>query len=84
MEIKENPLVTQAAQDRHTDCCTNDTCKACGSRVSTYNCNAALVEQRPTAAAWDWWSACDNADCVHAQGEGVFQEPLDWVNKAKV
>ena len=79
-----NPLMTLAAIDRHSDdatCCANNFCRACGSHVSGYTCNANVIAQRPAAAEWDWWQACDNADCEHAYGEGLFQFQNDWVVK---
>ncbi|WP_459252796.1 hypothetical protein [Paraburkholderia sediminicola] len=82
METTINPLKTLAASCRHTKCCQDDMCVACGSPVSTYNANADLINQRPDANDWDWWCACDNADCVHAYGEGIFDEPLEWTTKA--
>lgn len=77
-----NPLIELARPDRRAVCCNDDICTVCGSPVSTYNANADLVDQRPEASNWDWWCACDNADCVHAYGEGLFQEPLGWMDKA--
>lgn len=79
--MNTNPLIALARSDRHTECCGHDICAACGSPVSTYNANADLVDQRPEASEWDWWCACDNADCIHAYGEGLFQEPLGWMGK---
>lgn len=83
IEFVTNPLIEQAAVDRHDGlCCRNQFCKVCGSHVSGYNCNEALNRQRPEAAGeWDWWVACDNANCIHAHGEGIFQDTPDWVYK---
>ena len=76
-----NPLVIQAASDRHTECCVNQHCQVCGSHVSTYNANESLSAARPEAwMQWDWWVSCDNADCIHAWGEGLFQTPPSWVD----
>jgi hypothetical protein len=79
--MKVNPLIDQAASDRHGDCCKNQYCMACGAHVSGYNANASLIAMRPEAEkeGWDWWVACDNADCAHAYGEGVFQSNPDWI-----
>jgi hypothetical protein len=74
-----NPLITQATADRHTECCQDTVCKTCGAHVSGYNCNASLITQRPEGQEWDWWMACDNEACVHAWGEGVWQDTPDWV-----
>lgn len=74
-----NELIEKAASCRHDECCKNQFCLECGSHVSTYNCNTDLVAQRPNAASWDWWVACDNAECEHAVGEGLFQDPPDWL-----
>jgi hypothetical protein len=73
-----NPLVTLAKKDRHVTV-TQKTCICCGSKVSTYNANAKVIALRPTANNSDWWAACDNADCVNAEGEGYFQEQPDWI-----
>jgi hypothetical protein len=80
-----NPLMEQAKADRHPDeanCCKDNICKTCGAHVSGYNANAALRAARPEAEHEDWWMACDNADCVHAYGEGqgVNNWP-DWIGK---
>lgn len=77
--MNNNPLIVQAAKDRHGECCLNQFCKDCGSHVSGYNCNSDLVAFRPEAIEWDWWMACDNADCKHAYGEGIWQDDPDWV-----
>lgn len=57
------------------------TCKACGSDVEEYLCNEGFIKVRPEAARWDWWAVCQNVDCQHHHGEGVFQSALDWVVK---
>ena len=77
--MKLNPLIATAAEDRHIHCCQNQFCRACGSHVSGYNANEPLIAARPEGAKWDWWLACDNADCPNAEGEGLFQELPDWV-----
>jgi hypothetical protein len=77
--VEVNPLMRLAESERHINCCQNDVCAACGSPVSTYNANSDVIDQRPEASEWDWWCACDNANCVHAYGEGLFQDALDWV-----
>jgi hypothetical protein len=82
--MNQNPLIVLAAEDRHTECCTNQFCRACGSPVSTYNANQSVVVQRPEASEWDWWTACDNADCLNAYGEGEFQGKPDWVVEGKL
>ena len=80
--MRQNPLMTQADIDRHKfNCCKDQTCRECGSHVSGYNCNDVLLSMRPEAKDWDWWLACDNADCQHARGEGLFQRKPDWVLK---
>ena len=73
-----NPLVKLAAYDRHMHSVTR-TCTCCGSDISTYNANSKVVALRADAVNWDWWAACDNADCEHAEGEGYFQESPDWI-----
>ena len=75
----KNPLIEQAASDRHERPLRFRTCKVCDSNVSSYNCNPTLVKLRPEASAWDWWYACDNGNCEHAYGEGYFQAKPDWV-----
>jgi hypothetical protein len=77
--MKLNPLIELAGSERHQGCCTDHACKSCGSPVSTYNANDPLVKQRREAEGWDYWCACDNADCEHAYGEGMFQDKPDWV-----
>ncbi len=82
-----NPLIEQAASERHGDdatCCKDNYCKDCGAHVSGYNANAQLISYRPEAETWDWWIACDNADCKHAYGEGLFQFLPDWVEDRRV
>lgn len=56
-------------------------CRACGSPVTGYTANAALIALRPEAASWDWWVACDNVACDHHYGEGLFQVEPDWVEE---
>lgn len=75
-----NPLVALASTDRHIRL-QAQTCTCCGSTVSTYNANPDVVSLRSEASEWDWWAACDNADCVNAYGEGYFQESPDWIKK---
>lgn len=53
-------------------------CANCGAPVSHYTCNGDLIAKRPEAATWDWWAACDNAECPNHHGEGIFQEWPDW------
>lgn len=76
-----SPLVLLAAKDRHTGKPTKYRydCKICGCPVSTYNCNSTLLEHRPKGEGWDWFLACDNADCTNSWGEGFFQSKPDWV-----
>lgn len=79
--IKPNPLIEQAAKDRHDKCCASNVCADCGSHVSGYNANQSVIDRRPEAAEWNWWLACDNADCPRAYGEGLFQDWPEWVTK---
>lgn len=77
-----NPLIEQAAEHRHQ----NDVqyrCRACGSSVSTYNCNGTMYDLRPELNddPWDWWIACDAGDCKHTHGEGFWQGKPDWVTQ---
>ena len=81
VKIAPNSLIEIAASDRHDTCCAAQKCRACGSHVSTYNANGPLIGARPEASEWDWWVACDNADCEHAYGEGLFQELIEWIAK---
>lgn len=67
-----------AESERHDTCCQDDTCRDCGTAVSTYNCNDPVTAFRPEAATWDWWVACDNADCPNSYGEGLFQNDIAW------
>lgn len=83
MSYRLNPLLHQAAENRHTKCCQNRYCLRCDAKVSTYNCNDPVVAVRPDAAGWDWWAACDNADCENAFGEGEFQEMPEWIEVRK-
>lgn len=53
-------------------------CRDCQSTISHYTCNHDLIVKRPDAATWDWWSACDNPDCPHHEGEGIFQFRPKW------
>lgn len=75
----QNPLIEFAAKDRHTG--YNYYCVDCGSSVSTYNCNEFLYAARPELVndPWDWWIACDNAACIHAYGEGFWQDKPEWM-----
>jgi hypothetical protein len=59
-------------------CGVYGTCRDCGSSVSHYTCNADLIAQRPQAAEWDWWAACDNTQCPNHVGEGIFQHRPDF------
>lgn len=54
-------------------------CRDCGAPVSYYTCNGEIVIKRPEAANEDWWAACDNEECGHHYGEGVFQDDPDWL-----
>lgn len=84
--MRRNSLMDTASADRHKDdakCCRDNYCKVCGSHVSGYNANSATIAARPEAAREDWWIACDNADCAHSYGEGLFQELPDWVTKKR-
>jgi hypothetical protein len=75
--VKPNPLIEQAKTERHKNC-DYLICKSCGANVSTYNANWPFIKHRPEADEWDWWAACDNANCEHAYGEGYFQTKLKW------
>jgi hypothetical protein len=77
--MQKNSLLEKAARDLHIICCINQFCSLCGSHVSGYNANESVINERPEADAWDWWLACDNADCVNSYGEGIFQGRPDWV-----
>lgn len=79
MTSKANSLILACAVDRHGDCCDDQRCTVCGAHVSTYNCNETVVALRPEAAHEDWWAACDNGECVHSYGEGIFQISPDWI-----
>src|ERR1039458_8463232 len=79
--MKLNELIEQAKADWHTECCLDHSCRSCGAHVSTYNANQPFVNYRPEAEIWDWWVACDNADCEHAYGEGLFQCLPSWIKK---
>ena len=70
--IRLNPLIEQASPDRNPDKPLSYHCLVCGANVGDYNCNQALIAARPEGRVWDWWKACDNADCVYAYGEGWF------------
>ena len=76
-----NHLIERAAADRHDPSKYGYFCKVCGTHASSYNCNASLIAERPEAEEWDWWIACDNADCCNAYGEGFFQGKPDWIGK---
>jgi hypothetical protein len=76
-----NPLIETAADDRHKGtCCANNYCRVCGAHVSGYNCNEALTKERP-GDEFDYWAVCDNAECIHAIGEGFYMQPPDWVER---
>lgn len=79
--MPENKLIRRATEDRHTSCCADQFCKVCGSHVSTYSANAALIGQRPLAKDEDYWIACDEADCDHAYGEPLGQDSPDWITR---
>jgi len=57
---------------------TYGVCAACGSPVSHYTANAALIARRPAAAGEDYWAACDNELCPNHDGEGFLQSVPDW------
>ncbi len=79
--MKPNPMIRQCVEDRHGECCADQYCRTCGAHVSGYNANESVIAIRPEAAGEDWWIACDNADCEHAYGEGLFQLTPEWVDK---
>lgn len=58
----------------------NHKCKDCGWPVLNILCNDGMGKQEPYAS-WDWWYYCSNKTCVNHEGEGVFQNHIDWVVK---
>lgn len=79
--MKFNPLIVNAAKDRHDD--MRWICRECNSHVGTYNCNGSLIAERPEGASWDWWAACDNGDCKRSYGEGYFQDDPYWTRRIR-
>ena len=78
--MRQNDMINSCAVDRHPPKYGYH-CRACSCTASSYNCNACIIDARPEAFEWDWWMACDNADCVNSYGEGFFQFPPDWIEQ---
>lgn len=53
-------------------------CKDCGSPIIHACCNGIFINFKD-ADKWDWWQYCSNKGCINHDGEGVFQNPLDWI-----
>jgi len=55
-------------------------CKDCGWPIVFACCNHPFTEFKD-AANWDWWMYCSNKACKNHEGEGVFQDLPDWVER---
>lgn len=53
-------------------------CKDCGWPV-VYTLNNGGMGIKEPYANWDWWYYCSNKTCQNHEGEGVFQDNIDWV-----
>ena len=55
-------------------------CKDCGWPIIDVCCNDNFldgVEDKDTC--WDWWYYCSNKGCKNHEGEGVFQNNVNFV-----
>ena len=53
-------------------------CKDCGWPIIDACCNGSFTDHKD-AKEWDWWNYCSNKGCKNHEGEGIFQDLLDWV-----
>jgi hypothetical protein len=55
-------------------------CKECGWPVVDVCCNDNFLDGvKGEDNCWDWWYYCSNKGCTNHNGEGVFQNHIDWV-----
>jgi hypothetical protein len=52
-------------------------CRDCGWPIIFMCCN---VDKKPYNEH-DWWEYCSNPTCKNHEGESVFQNTLEWVEK---
>lgn len=56
----------------------NCSCKACKWPVVSILCNDNCATTEPYSD-WDWWVYCSNPVCINHNGEGKFQQDIDWI-----
>ena len=54
-------------------------CNNCGRPVVFVCCNGSFTKFKD-ANEWDWWYYCSNKGCKNHDGEGVFQDEIEWVS----
>ena len=55
------------------------TCKDCGWAIIFACCNDGFLDNmHKVHQHWDWWVYCANKGCVHHEGEGIFQNEIEW------
>ena len=58
-------------------------CNNCNWPIVFACCNGEFQNFKD-AAHWDWWYYCSNKGCKDHDGEGIFQNDLDWVINLEV
>lgn len=53
-------------------------CKTCGSAIIELHCRRTDIEP---FCQWDWWVHCANPCCENHEGEGLFQNDIEWAEK---
>lgn len=56
----------------------NTYCLECGWPIIHVCCNGSFCYFK-NAVNFDWWLYCSNKTCSHHDGEGLFQNTLDWI-----
>lgn len=54
-------------------------CKECGWPVIDACCNWDYEKSK----GWDWWVYCSNKSCKNHEGEGSFQNDIEWIGYEK-
>lgn len=54
-------------------------CKYCGNPVVSCCNNDGWVDEYGNDC-WDWYVYCSSKTCVNHKGEGLFQDPVEWID----
>lgn len=66
---------------RNSSMCDTVRCKDCGWNVVNCLCNDEMAEGN--YSGWDWWVYCSNKGCKNHNGEGYFQDTVDWIEEVE-